>query len=281
MSEEKDIIEVPHQEVIISAKNQIAKAQEVAEACKDIVRKKSVMIQSKRHIEVEGWQTIAIGHNCVLSARDVKKVDNGYSAVGEVRKITDGVVIATGEGFVGDDEANWEDKPIYARKAMAQTRGMSRAGRSAFAYVLVLMGDDFSTTPAEEMTGIKTEESKPACPLCGESAIIKSKFEDCAFVCYKKLKGCGTKFDKDMLPITNKPDKPTTTKEEGLSKLEGISDRVKGYFKAKNFNYKEQYTFCEECQWINDKMVGRIITEDAFGSDDAIPFEDLTIDVND
>jgi hypothetical protein len=78
----------------------------------------------------------------------------------------DGAVIATAEGFVGDDEPVWnggqvtdrygkiktyEKRPEYAKRAMAQTRAISRACRSAFAHVVVMMDAGLSTTPAEEV----------------------------------------------------------------------------------------------------------------------------------
>jgi len=55
---------------------------------------------------------------------------------------------------VGDDEDTWKKRPEYARRAMAQTRAISRACRSAFAFVVVLIDESLSTTPAEEMEGV-------------------------------------------------------------------------------------------------------------------------------
>ncbi len=65
--------------------------------------------------------------------------------------MTDGAVLATAEGFVGDDESTWASRAEYAKRAMAQTRAISRACRSAFAFVVVLIDSDLSTTPAEEV----------------------------------------------------------------------------------------------------------------------------------
>jgi hypothetical protein len=62
-----------------------------------------------------------------------------------------GQVIATAEGFVGDDEPTWSSRPTYAKRAMCQTRAISRACRSAFAHVVVLIDRNLSTTPAEEV----------------------------------------------------------------------------------------------------------------------------------
>ena len=68
--------------------------------------------------------------------------------------MSDGIVLATAEGFVGDDEPMWKKRPMYARRAMAQTRASSRVCRSAFAHVVVLIDKDLGTTPAEEMQGV-------------------------------------------------------------------------------------------------------------------------------
>jgi hypothetical protein len=103
---------------------------------------------------------IATAHGCNLSACDVKQVDGGISARGIVRRISDGVILGEAEGFVGDDEKTWSNRPLFARRAMAQTRSMSRAARSVFAHVVVLMDAGLETTPAEEM-GHEIEINKP------------------------------------------------------------------------------------------------------------------------
>jgi hypothetical protein len=134
---------------------------EAADICKDIVIACSSQIQGRRFVSVEGWQAIAVAHGCVLSARDVEKIDGGVRAIGEVRRMIDGQLISTGEGFVGEDEPTWfggqtRNKTLpkrndYAIRAMAQTRAMSRAGRTAFAHVVVMMKAGLATTPAEEV----------------------------------------------------------------------------------------------------------------------------------
>jgi hypothetical protein len=133
-----------------------------AEMCKEIVVATSSTIQGRRFVSVEGWQALAVAHGCVLSARDVERVEGGVRAIGEVRRMTDGQIIATGEGFVGEDEPTWyggdngrgrtlPKRADYAIRAMAQTRAMSRAGRTAFAHVVVMMKAGLATTPAEEV----------------------------------------------------------------------------------------------------------------------------------
>lgn len=148
---------------------------DAASLCKEIVVNTAKKLGDRQYVCVEGWQAIAIAHGCTASARDVERVDGGVRAIGEVRRMSDGAVIAEAEGFVGEDEPTWYggtmrswkwgekrgekvwfDKEMpkradYAIRAMAQTRAISRACRSAFAHVVVMMNAGLSTTPAEEV----------------------------------------------------------------------------------------------------------------------------------
>lgn len=144
---------------------------EAADLCKEIVVASSSEIQGRRFVSVEGWQAIAIAHGCAAGSRDVERIEGGVRAIGEIRRMSDGQLIATAEGFVGEDEATWfggealvwdkhtrskikkilPKRPDYAIRAMAQTRAISRAGRSAFAHVVVMMKAGLATTPAEEV----------------------------------------------------------------------------------------------------------------------------------
>lgn len=139
---------------------------DAASLCKEIVVNTATNIQGRKYVCVEGWQAIAIAHGCTASARDVERVEGGVRAIGEVRRMSDGAVIAEAEGFVGEDEPTWfggesisygkrkvlPKRADYAIRAMAQTRAISRACRSAFAHVVVMMNAGLSTTPAEEVT---------------------------------------------------------------------------------------------------------------------------------
>lgn len=148
---------------------------DAAGLCREIVLQTAMTIQKRKYVKVEGWQAIAIAHGCTGSARDVEIVEGGVRAIGEVRRMSDGALIATAEGFVGQDEPTWfggeaevwewgerrgervkvrkvlEKRADYAIRAMAQTRAISRACRSAFAHVVVLIDSNLSTTPAEEV----------------------------------------------------------------------------------------------------------------------------------
>jgi hypothetical protein len=135
---------------------------DAASLCRDIVIATATTIQGRKYVNVEGWQAIAIAHGCAAGARDVEKIDGGVRAIGEIRRMSDGAVISVAEGFVGEDEATWyggknkygkvlPKRDDYAIRAMAQTRAISRACRSAFAHVVVMMNAGLATTPAEEI----------------------------------------------------------------------------------------------------------------------------------
>lgn len=139
---------------------------DAAGLCREIVLKTAMEIQGRKYVRVEGWQAIAIAHGCTGSAREVEAIEGGVRAIGEIRRMSDGAIIALAEGFVGADEPTWfggtstdrwgktktlPKRPDYAIRAMAQTRAISRACRSAFAHVVVLIDANLSTTPAEEV----------------------------------------------------------------------------------------------------------------------------------
>lgn len=128
---------------------------DAAGLCREIVLKTAQNIQGRKYVKVEGWQAIAVAHGCAASADHVERVNDegmsGFRAIGIVRRMSDGAEIARAEGFLGDDEGMWAKRPVYARRAMVQTRAISRACRSAFAHVVVLIDANLSTTPAEEV----------------------------------------------------------------------------------------------------------------------------------
>lgn len=143
----------------------MTRATDVAGVCGEIVKRTAQHIQGRKYVRVEGWQSIAAAYGCVASSNKVEKVDGGVRATGELHRISDGALIATAEGFVGEDEPTWyggivvsygkektlPKRPDYAIRAMAQTRAISRVCRSAFAFVVVMIDGNLSTTPAEEM----------------------------------------------------------------------------------------------------------------------------------
>jgi hypothetical protein len=143
-------------------------ATDAAGICRDVVLKTAITLQGRKYVRVEGWQAIANTYGCVASACDVEKIDGGYRATGQVRRIDNGHVIVEAEGFVGDDEKSWANRPEYAKRAMAQTRAISRACRSAFAFVVAMMDAGLETVPAEEVEHVEHHR---------EPVVVRPKFE--------------------------------------------------------------------------------------------------------
>jgi hypothetical protein len=153
-------------------------ATDVAGVCKDIVHQTAQSIGGRKYVRVEGWQAIATAHGCVASARDVEKIEGGWRAIGEVRRMDTGSVIATAEGFLGTDEPVWAKRPEYAKRAMCQTRAISRACRSAFAHVVVLIGGGLETTPAEEVPAEGFSDSPRPAPTPRQVPRLKEEIID-------------------------------------------------------------------------------------------------------
>jgi hypothetical protein len=136
---------------------------DAAELCRAIVVATARIIGGRKYVQVEGWQAIALAHGCVASSGDVTQhPDGSISAIGRIIRIDTGTVMSSAEGYVGSDEPTWfggttggnkvlPKRADYAIRAMAQTRAISRACRSAFAHVVVMMNAGLSTTPAEEV----------------------------------------------------------------------------------------------------------------------------------
>lgn len=176
--------------VPVAPAEQMRLATDVSGLCRDIVVKTAVDIQGRKYVKVEGWMAIATAHGCSAGAAEVKQDERGASAIGEIRRISDGTLIARAEGFVGVDEPTWYGgevekwrdgkkeiktmprRPDYAIRAMAQTRAISRACRSAFAHVVVMMDSGLSTTPAEEVPhgGFDNDQDQQRPPQSGQQS---------------------------------------------------------------------------------------------------------------
>ena len=136
----------------IQPRDVMLRNQNVANACREIVLRCSVMLQGKKYIQAEGWQALANLSGYSPRIDEVSELENGdCRAVCSLVRLVDGEIIARAEGYVGTDERTWANRPRYARRAMAQTRATSRACRSALAFLVPLIDASLSTTPAEEI----------------------------------------------------------------------------------------------------------------------------------
>jgi hypothetical protein len=174
----QDYVNLPAAIAPASAVETYRTSTNAADLCGSIVKATAKDIQGRKYVCVEGWQAIAIAHGCAATSCGVERIEGGVRAIGQVRRMDTGTVIAEAEGFVGEDEPVWfggegisfgkrktyQKRPDFAIRAMAQTRAISRACRSAFAHVVVLIDKDLGTTPAEEMMGVIDHEASEPVP---------------------------------------------------------------------------------------------------------------------
>lgn len=181
---------------------------DAAGKCREIVVATASKIQGRQFVSVEGWQAIALAHGLVASAIDVRRVTDegceGFSATGLLRRMSDGAEIARAEGFVGDDEKTWGKRDVYARRAMAQTRAISRVCRSAFAHVVVMMKAGLATTPAEEVPheGFDRETGEVIDVQASSGPAPKTKL-DGPHSCKTALKSAVQKLDGELRAATD------------------------------------------------------------------------------
>jgi hypothetical protein len=122
----------------------------------------TVEIQGRKYLTVAGYQAVANAFGWVASARDVVRVEGGWQAIGEVKRMSDGMVLSSGVGFLGDDEKTWATRPQFSKMAMVQTRACGRALRAACGFMAPVIDAKLETTVAEEMELVQGSTVPPA-----------------------------------------------------------------------------------------------------------------------
>ena len=142
-------------------------AQNKADMLYNVVEKQHLYqeIRGKKYLQLEAWQTLGKFCNVISEIEWVKSVElwdaKGFEARAIIKMtetttdaegrthITVGDTIAIAESMCMSDESNWQGKPIFQLKSMAQTRALSKAYRSCLSFIVALAG--YAATPAEEM----------------------------------------------------------------------------------------------------------------------------------
>lgn len=152
--------------------------EEAAAVLKEFVEKHQLardMGKGKKHLENPAWQYalhiygLSASSPHVEDCTDLRSGAAGFKAMGVVKVISTGQIIAEAWASCFDDEANWDDRPKYEgygdqRKevgkvrvpsfqlqSMAQTRATSKAASEILKFLVVEAG--YSPTPADDMTG--------------------------------------------------------------------------------------------------------------------------------
>ena len=142
----------------------IAQQTEVANLFSQAVKERNlaVSMRGNEHLRVEAWQLLAALNGISAVVTDTEKIDKGWKATCEARRLSDGQVVGAGFAICTHDERMWGKADDYAVLSMAQTRATAKAIKSCLGHLAELAG--FKTTPAEEMPAEPTAAaaSEPA-----------------------------------------------------------------------------------------------------------------------
>jgi len=128
----------------------IKQAEMASKALMKLIDKtKPLIMNGKRYLYFEHWQTIGRFFGYTVGTDWTHKIENGYEARALLYN-REGMIIGGAEAACLRDEKQWLYKPEFQLRSMAQTRAMSKALRSNFGSVAVLAG--LEATPAEEMS---------------------------------------------------------------------------------------------------------------------------------
>ena len=155
-----------------------------AQALADIIDKQSMStnIRGKKHINIEGWQTLGamVGVFAVIDwSRELVDLDGknlGWEARAEART-ADGNVVGAAEAECRRTESTWKSRDSYALRSMAQTRAMSKALRGPLGFIVHIAG--YSATPEEEMVPVLSpyaQAGKHAVAIMGDKNKAKAAF---------------------------------------------------------------------------------------------------------
>lgn len=144
-------------------KEVVARAQEMADALKDVIASQHlfVKIRGKQHVFVEAWTTLGAMVGVFPSIEWTKPMEDSTGAMGwEARCVVStpsGSVIGAAEAQCTRAETTWKNREDYMLRSMAQTRAVSKAMRVPLSWVMTLAG--YEATPAEEMPRDTADDS--------------------------------------------------------------------------------------------------------------------------
>lgn len=145
------VVEAP-KDLAIDPTVALSSAQQAAKALLTVVsQKRPVVINGKRYLTFEDWQTIGHFYGVTVGVAMTTKEADGYAARAVVYN-RQGQIISAAEALCTHEERTWQHREAYALKSMAQTRACAKALRNVLAWVAVLAG--FEGTPAEETESI-------------------------------------------------------------------------------------------------------------------------------
>ncbi len=248
--EEKNLTNTENRETRFSQNPQeiIFFGVKAAKQLREVVKKGGwvVKIQDKEYLQFEAWQTLARFYGYTVKTIETKFVEygptRGFEAKVEVLD-REGKTVGGAEAGCYSDEKQWQARPLYSLKSMAQTRASAKALRQILSWVVVLAG--YKATPAEEIDEeiLNVEQDRD------QTTEQDDKITQAKRVLLKKLQASGgfpKEIDVDGLP--------TKTVTEEVAKIQEKNNKNMLNLDEKKFSgwSKEK---CELC--------GRIITNAA------------------
>lgn len=131
---------------------QVTQATEIANVLSSVIEKQGLftLIQGKKYIRAEGWQTLGTFLGVVPREKSVVRQEDGsYEAYVEIVKFKDGTIVGGGSALCSRKEKRWGSADEYAVRSMAITRATGKAFRVGFSWIVTLAG--YQPTPEEEI----------------------------------------------------------------------------------------------------------------------------------
>jgi len=173
MTTELAIIEQEPEEIVIRGQKAAAQLQKVIGS-----KEKKLMLGGKQYLFFEDWQTIGKFYGVTAQVKSTEELREdgklvGFSAYAVA--LAGGIEVSGAESECCFDEPNWNGKPRFQLRSMAQTRACAKSLRNCLGWVAVLAG--YEATPAEEMTETTQPQVEKATPaqLGKIVAVIKEK----------------------------------------------------------------------------------------------------------
>lgn len=133
----------------------LAEATDAAKALQSIVsqRANAVKFNGKQYLTFEDYQVLGkfYGITAKIIGTEYIELDGakGFLAKAEAISIQTGQVISAAESMCMNDEPNWQKKPLFQLRSMAQTRSAAKSLRNCLAWVAIMAG--YEASVAEEM----------------------------------------------------------------------------------------------------------------------------------
>lgn len=132
----------------------VARYSEVAKTIGSLIEQQNlfVAISGRKHVRIEGWQALGAPLGIFAEVQFSQRIRDGdrwgYEASAVAHRLS-GETVSAAQAECWCDEANWQGKPDFQIRSMAQTRACAKALRLALGFVMAMAG--YEATPAEEM----------------------------------------------------------------------------------------------------------------------------------